>query len=107
MVNSKFFTTISRLGRIFATFMVYKRKSIHYESAAGASMLAEREPSRPAHFEYCPAFEKPTVSCSTTLRVEALRRTTGKGRIFANDQAHPPGIPSRQRAVSSVFLLPS
>jgi len=66
-------------------------------------MLAKREQSRPAHFEYFPAFEARTSSCSKVLRGEISRRKTGKRRTFADDQIRPPEMPNLQRAVTSVF----
>jgi hypothetical protein len=70
-------------------------------------MLAKREPSRPAHFEYCPAFGARTAGCSMVPKREVLRRKARKGRTFADDQIRPPGMPNLQRAVSSVFSIPS
>ena len=52
-------------------------------------MLTKREPSRPAHFEYCPIFGAWNISCSTVLRI------------------HPPGIPNLRDALSSVLLISS
>jgi hypothetical protein len=67
-------------------------------------MLTKREPSRPAHFEYCPIFAARTARCSTVLRGDALQRKTREWRAFANDRLCPPGIPNLKHASSSVFL---
>ncbi len=70
-------------------------------------MLTKREPSRQAHFEYCPIFGARTASCSTVLRGEALQRKTRRWRALANDRIRPPGIRNLQHALSSVFLISS
>jgi hypothetical protein len=70
-------------------------------------MLTKREPSRPAHFEYCSIFGVRTVSCSTVLRGEPSQRKTRKWRAFASDRIHPPAIPNLEHALSSVFMISS
>ena len=52
-------------------------------------MLTKREPSRPAHFEYCPIFGARNTSCSTVLWIR------------------PPRIPNLRDALSSVLLISS
>src|SRR5947209_9312034 len=82
-----------------------KRKSIHYGSAAGASMLTKREPSRPTHFEYCLIFGARTTSCSTVLRGEPVQRRTRRWRASANDPIRPPAIANLKHTLSSLFFI--
>jgi hypothetical protein len=70
-------------------------------------MLMEREPSRPAHFEYGPMFGARTASCSTVLRGEPSQRKTPKWRAFADGRIRPPGRPDLKGASISIFLTPS
>jgi hypothetical protein len=107
MIESKIFATISVPMTHFRHLYGLQTQIDTLRIRAGVSMLAKREPSRPAHFEYCPAFGAGTASCSTVLRGEVSRRKTRKGRTFADDQPRPPGMPNLQRAVSSVFSIPS
>ncbi len=70
-------------------------------------MLTKREPSRPAHFEYCPIFGARTASCSTDLRGEPVQRRTRRWRAFANDPIRPPAVVNLKHALSSLFLISS